>query len=172
METTDVFKRREKGAVTIRMVETWGPLHLKGPLSRCRSAKLVSSIPQRFGFGKLGRNSTYFNLVLQSNLQTWECVFGTFHRAYLSVYLLKSSLEFSALLDRNKGLRNWRYAITPRIVSCAILWTEVILLLYHKVNLHFRLFILVSGKHLCFLSETSYGRGEPLVRWLARVSSA
>lgn len=128
METTVVFlKRREKEAVTIRMVETWGALHLKGALSCCRSAKLGSSIPQRFGFGKLGRNSTYFwtsILVLQSNLQTWECVFRTFHRAYLSVYLLRSSQEFPALLDENKGLRNWRYAITPRIVLCAILCTE------------------------------------------------
>lgn len=137
METTVVFlKRREKEAVTIRMVETWGALHLKGALSCCRSAKLGSSIPQRFGFGKLGRNSTYFwtsILVLQSNLQTWECVFQTFHRAYLSVYLLRSYQEFPALLDKNKGLRNWRYAInTQNSFVCHSLYREMILLLYHK----------------------------------------
>lgn len=61
MGTTDFFlKRRKKEAVTARMLETWRPVHLKGTLSCCRSAKLVSSIPQRFGFGKPGRNSTYF----------------------------------------------------------------------------------------------------------------
>lgn len=59
METTDIFLKRR---VTTRMVETWGPLHLKGALSLCRSIleNRFLVFPRDLDLGKLVGISTYF----------------------------------------------------------------------------------------------------------------
>lgn len=54
METTNVFlRRREKEAVTTRMVETWGPLHLKGALSAAGQQNWFLVFPRDLDLGNL-----------------------------------------------------------------------------------------------------------------------
>lgn len=75
----------------------------------------------------------------------------------IPVYLLKSSQEFPAALDKNKGFRNGRYGFTPRMIArrtCTLGCSFQYL-----------------GSICASFQRPSYDRGGPLVRLLARVSS-